>query len=90
MISLLVKLGFLINDNSYTFMDGEQEIIALESYTKKESLFSYMGNIILYALLLNGKKVVSGWYAYDGWDWTKHPLFVVGGSTQAPQYYINK
>jgi hypothetical protein len=78
--------GFLADDNSYTFMDGDQEVIALESYTKKESIFSYMGNVTLYALLLNGKKVISGWYIYDGWDWTKHPLFVVGGSTPSPQY----
>lgn len=78
--------GFLVDDNSHTFMDGDQEVIALESYTKKESIFSYMGNITLYSLLLNGKKVISGWYIYDGWDWTKHPLFVVGGATPAPQY----
>lgn len=77
--------GFLINDNSEAFMDGDQEIIAFESYTKNENVFMNMGNITLYALFLNSKKVVGGWYFYDGWDWTKRPLFVVG-SAQVPNY----
>ncbi|MGB9729452.1 MAG: hypothetical protein ACPL1B_06215 [Thermoprotei archaeon] len=78
-------IGSLVNDNSQAFMDGEQEVIALESYTKNEHVFMNMGNITLYALFLNSKKVISGWYFYDGWDWTKHPLFVIG-SVQVPNY----
>ncbi|MEM3832228.1 MAG: hypothetical protein QW128_01330 [Thermoprotei archaeon] len=78
-------IGLLINDNSQAFMDGEQEVIALESYTKNEHIFMSMGNITLYALFLNNKRVVGGWYFYDGWDWTKHPLFVIG-SIQVPNY----
>lgn len=64
---------------------GDQEVFALESYSRDSSTFQGMGNMTLRSVFLNGERIVSGWYAFADWDATHNPLFVVGG-TAAPQF----
>jgi len=59
---------------------GDQEVFALESYSKAGSTFQDMGNLTLSALLLDGTRVVSGFYSYSQWDPNHSPLFAVGSS----------
>jgi hypothetical protein len=63
------------------FKSGDQEVFALESYTRDVSTFREMGNASLLSLSLNGRRVTSGWYAYEGWDPTHSPLFAVGSAS---------
>jgi hypothetical protein len=65
---------------------GDQEIVALESYSTSDGVFAHMGNMTLNTLNINKRKVASGWYPYGSWDTTHKPLFVVGGLT--PPAYI--
>ncbi|MCX8193632.1 MAG: hypothetical protein N3G77_07485 [Nitrososphaeria archaeon] len=74
----------IVVDNSSTFMDGEQEVIALESYTYNEEVFKNMGEVILYSILVDGKKVLGGWYVDDGQVFNRRPLFEVGGGQVPP------
>ncbi len=69
----------ILNDGSSTFMDGEQEVIALESYTSNEEVFKHMDEAVLHSILVDGKRLVSGWYVDDGQVFDKRPLFEVGG-----------
>jgi hypothetical protein len=67
------------------FASGDQEVLALESYSRSASTFRGMGNASLLEVLVNGNKVTGGWYAYGGWDPAYDPLFVVGNS-QPPAF----
>ena len=66
---------------------GDQEAFALESYTSDSSTFQNMGNMTLSSLLIDGKRVASGWYLFADWDMVHNPLFVVGGA--APPAFID-
>jgi hypothetical protein len=66
--------------------DGDQEVFALESYSSDSSTFQSMGNLTLQSLLVDGKRVESGWYLFADWDMVHNPLFVVGGA--APPEFI--
>ncbi len=63
-----------------SFASGDQEVFSLESYSRSASTFQNMGNQTLESLLVDGTKVLDGWYPYSGWDPAHNPLFVVGGS----------
>jgi hypothetical protein len=71
-----------------TFMVGDQEVFALESYSRTLATFRGMGNMTLYSILLDGKKVTNGCYLYTGWDMVHNPLFVVGSSGSSPPSFI--
>jgi hypothetical protein len=75
----------ILVDNSSTFMDGEQEVIALESYTSNEKIFEQMDQAILHSILVDGRRVLGGWYIDDGQVFDRRPLFEVGGG-QAPSF----
>ena len=66
---------------------GDQEVFALESYTTSTIVFARMGNLTLASLEIDGRNIVSGWYAYGSWDTHHNPLFVVGGLD--PPTYIS-
>ena len=68
---------------------GDQEVFALESYSRTLATFLGMGSLRLYSILLDGKKVTSGSYLYYGWDMIHNPLFVVGSSGTSPPSFIN-
>ena len=70
-----------------TFVSGDQEVFALESYSRSSTVFKDMGNATMLALYADGKKVVGGWYLYGGWDPTRNPLFTVG--TSDPPTFIS-
>ena len=57
---------------------GDQEVLALESYTTSSVVFAQMGNLTLNAIRINGRQIAAGWYEYGSWDPRHHPLFVVG------------
>ena len=67
------------------FAPGDQEVLALESYSRSSATFKAMGNLTLVGAFVDGVKVRGGWYYYSGWDPTRNPLFVVGGA-QAPLF----
>jgi len=67
---------------------GDQEVFALESYSRTAATFEYMGNLTLGSISLDGQKVVSGTYAYGSWDPDHNPVFVVGSSGQNPPGFI--
>ena len=64
---------------------GDQEVLAFESYSRSSAAFRDMGNLTLESIWVDGAKVQEGWYYYSGWDPSRNPLFVVGGS-QAPLF----
>jgi len=68
---------------------GDQEVFALESYSRTSATFRDMGNLTLYSILLDGNKVTGGCYLYSGWDPVHNPLFVVGSSGSSPPTFIN-
>jgi hypothetical protein len=63
---------------------GDQEIFALESYTRSNIVFEHMTSLVLTSLLINGMRVAKGWYYYGDWDSSHNPLFVVGGLNPPP------
>jgi hypothetical protein len=65
---------------------GDQEVFALESYSRDSSTFQNMRNMTLRSVFLNGEMVASGWYAFADWDARHNPLFVVGG--RAPPQFL--
>ena len=70
-----------------SFDAGDQEAFALESYSRTAADFQHMGNLTLDALVVDGRKVIGGFYAYSGWDPNKNPVFAVGSSgTSAPVF----
>lgn len=74
----------ITKDNCSTFIDGEQEVVAFESYTSNEEVFKSMGEAALHSILVDGKKVLGGWYIDDGQVFDKNPLFEVGGGQVPP------
>ena len=69
------------------FAVGDQEVFALESYSRSVSTFRDMGNGTLLAIFFDEGKLAGGWYPYGGWDPAHSPLFVVGSSS--PPTYIS-
>jgi hypothetical protein len=67
------------------FRVGDQEVIALESYSSSVSTFERMGNATLVALYVDGNRVTGGWYEYGGWNGVSTPLFAVG-SAEPPTF----
>lgn len=67
-----------------SFKTGDQEIFALEAYTRSNIVFEHMNNLVLTSLLINGMRVAKGWYYYGDWDSSHNPLFVVGGHYPPP------
>lgn len=74
---------------SPSLRSGDQEVFALESYSKAASTFRDMGNLTLDALFVDGARVVSGFYAYSQWDPAHSPLFVVGSAGATLPTFIN-
>ena len=72
-----------------TLRAGDQEVFALESYTRTLATFLDMGSLRLNSILLDGEKVISGCYLYSDWDMIHNPLFVVGSSGSGPPSFIN-
>jgi hypothetical protein len=66
---------------------GDQETFAFESYASDSSTFQNMGNMTLLSLLVDGRRVASGWYLFADWSMVHNPLFVVGGA--APPVFID-
>ena len=79
------QTGSFPADRGVTFASGDQEVLALESYSRSSATFVGMGNLTLETLLVDGAQVQGGWYFYSGWDPAHNPLFLVGGS-QAPLF----
>ena len=67
---------------------GDQEVFALESYSRTLATFQSMRNLTLYSILLDGRKVTGGSYIYSDWDMIHNPLFVVGSSGSSPPSFI--
>lgn len=72
-----------------TLKSGDQEVFALESYSRAQGTFSGMGNLTLNSLLLDGDTVMSGCYLFADWDMVHNPLFVVGSSGSSPPSFIS-
>jgi hypothetical protein len=70
-------------------MAGDQEVFALESYSRSSTVFSSMGSLTLEALLVDSLKVTNGFYSYGDWDPNHTPLFAVGSSGTAPPGFIS-
>jgi hypothetical protein len=68
---------------------GDQEVFALESYTKEAATFQYMGNLTLLSLTANGQRVTSGFYSYSDWNIGRNPVFVVGSSGSSVPAFIS-
>ncbi|MEM4289881.1 MAG: hypothetical protein QXQ48_06375 [Nitrososphaerota archaeon] len=79
------RFVILVNGSS-SFRAGSQEVIALESYTSKEEVFTGMGRMILHGIFINGRRVVGGWYVDDGQVFYRESLFVVGGGAPVPSF----
>jgi hypothetical protein len=79
------KTGSVPSPSLTKFTSGDQEVVALESYTRSASTFRDMGNATLAAVLVDGRRIMAGWYAYGGWDPMHNPLFGVG-SSDPPTY----
>jgi len=67
---------------------GDQEVFALESYSRASATFRGMGNLTLEALIVDGQKVTGGFYSYGDWDPNHNPVFAVGSSGTAPPNFI--
>ena len=67
---------------------GDQEVFALESYSRTVATFRNMGNLTLNSILIDGSKVTNGCYLYSDWDVIHSPLFVVGSSGSSPPSFI--
>lgn len=74
---------------SASIATGDQEVFALESYSRLASTFSEMGNLTLDELLTDGLKVDAGFYTYGAWDPTHTLLFVVGGAGSNPPAFVS-
>ena len=77
--SISIQKSFGANTTA-PLRSGDQEVLALESYASDSAMFHNMGNMTMLSLLLNEKKVESGWYLFADWDIIHNPLFVVGGA----------
>ncbi|MDG7007447.1 MAG: hypothetical protein JRN06_04285 [Nitrososphaerota archaeon] len=68
---------------------GDQEVFALESYSRSGATFQNMGNLTLTGIFLDGSKATGGVYAYSDWDPAHNPLFAVGSSGASPPSFIS-
>jgi hypothetical protein len=68
---------------------GDQEIFALESYSRSGATFRDMGNLTLTGVFLDELKVTGGVYAYSDWDPTHNPLFSVGSAGVTPPSFVS-
>ena len=68
---------------------GDQEVFALESYSRSGATFRSMGNMTLTGMLLDGSKVTGGVYGYTDWDPDHNPLFAVGSSGVSPPAFVS-
>jgi len=68
---------------------GDQEVFALESYSRTSSTFREMGNLTLESLLVDDQRVTGGFYSYGDWDPNHDPLFVVGSAGTSPPSFIS-
>lgn len=80
-----VASGQLATDGVGGFRPGDQEVMALESYSSTNGVFSGMGSMRLDGLQVDGASVNGGWYLIGGWDPLHAPLFLVGGH-QPPSF----
>jgi hypothetical protein len=71
-----------------TIMPGDQEVFALESYSRTASDFVSMGNLTLYGVFADGHRVTGGFYSYSGWDPDHNPVFAVGSSGTSPPLFV--
>ncbi|MDG6904544.1 MAG: hypothetical protein JRN20_02020 [Nitrososphaerota archaeon] len=86
--------SFLVDDFptniSSTLRAGDQEVFALESYSRSASTFEEMGNLTLNSLLFDGMPLTNGFYSYNGgWDPNHNPLFVIGTEGTIPPTFIS-
>ena len=72
-----------------TLKGGDQEVFALESYSRSAATFKDMGNLTLQELLLDGQTVTGGYYYYGAWNPSHNPVFVVGSSGASPPGFIS-
>ena len=72
-----------------SLMVGDQEVFALESYSRLGATFRDMGNLTLTGMFLDGLKVTGGVYAYSDWDPTHNPLFSVGSAGVSPPSFVS-
>ena len=68
---------------------GDQEVFALESYSRSAATFQHMGNLTLQSVSVNGERVTAGVYSYGDWDPRHNPVFVVGSSGTTPPTFIS-
>lgn len=68
---------------------GDQEVFAVESYSRLAATFRCMGNLTLSRLLVGGTGVTGGFYSYGDWDPSHNPLFVVGSSGTSPPAFVS-
>ena len=68
---------------------GDQEVFALESYSRSAATFEDMGNLTLRGILFDGERVTGGTYAFSDWDPAHTPLFVVGSSGTVTPSFIS-
>ncbi len=67
---------------------GDQEVFALESYSRSGNIFRNMGNLTMQEVLLDGRRVTTGFYSYGQWDPNHTPVFIVGSSGSSPPSFI--
>ena len=67
---------------------GDQEVLALESYSRAPGTFRDMGNFTLRSLLIDGETVAGGFYSYGDWGYQRNPVFAVGSSGTSPPGFI--
>ncbi len=67
---------------------GDQEVFALESYSRSGNVFRSMGNLTMQGVLLDGRRVTDGFYSYGQWDPNHTPVFIVGSSGSSPPTFI--
>ena len=68
---------------------GDQEVFALESYSRAEGTFQRMGNLTLSSLEVDGQKVIGGFYTYGDWQPNHEPLFEVGSAGSSPPPFVS-
>ena len=68
---------------------GDQEVFALESYTRSSATFEEMGNLTLSGVSIDGQKVVGGFYTYSNWNPNRQPVFGVGSAGVSPPGFIS-
>ncbi len=72
-----------------TLKTGDQEVFALESYSRTSATFRGMGNLTLRALFVDGQRIIKGFYAYGDWDPNHDPVFAVGSYGTSPPAFIS-